>query len=77
MAEALFGAMNHSAALAGGVPAIEAFTSSLRDSIHRLMVSGRGTRDLCGPDGLTTEAFVAAVAEDYAQARHAIRTAAL
>jgi isocitrate dehydrogenase len=68
MAEALFSAMNHSAALAGGAPEIEEFTSRMRDSVHRLMVAGRGTRDLCGPSGLTTEAFIAAVAEDYAEA---------
>jgi isocitrate dehydrogenase len=66
MAEALIGAMNHSAVLAGQGESSEvhAFTSRLRKSMHHLMVTGKGTRDLCGPSGLTTEAFVAAVAED-------------
>jgi len=66
MAEALIGAMNHAAALADA-PEVPQFTSKIRAAMHALMVSGRGTRDLCGPSGLTTEAFVAAVAEQIAQ----------
>ena len=31
-----------------------------------MMVNGQGTRDLCGPSGLTTEAFVDMVAEQLA-----------
>jgi isocitrate dehydrogenase len=62
MIEALIGAMNHSADLAGGAPEVLAFTSRLRAAVHKLMVEGRGTRDLCGPSGLTTEAFIDAVA---------------
>jgi len=63
MVEALIGAMNHSADLAGGRPEIVNFTTELRSVMHALMVSGQGTRDLCGPSGLTTEQFVDAVAE--------------
>ena len=37
----------------------------LRKSMHVCMVSGKGTRDLCGPSGLTTEAFIAAVADEF------------
>jgi len=35
----------------------------LRESMHACMVAGKGTRDLCGPSGLTTEDFIATVAE--------------
>ena len=63
MVEALIGAMNHSADLAGGMPEIHSFTAELRAAMHALMVSGKGTRDLCGPAGLTTENFVDMVAE--------------
>ena len=51
MVEALIGAMNHSAELVGGDPAVTDFTERLRAVMHTLMVSGRGTRDLCGPAG--------------------------
>jgi len=70
MAEALLGAMNHAAVLAGE-PAggeTEVFTTRLRKSMHRCMVSGRGTRDLCGPAGLTTEAFIDAVKQEFESA---------
>jgi hypothetical protein len=32
------------------------------------MVSGKGTRDLCGPAGLTTEAFISAVKQEFESA---------
>merc|ERR1711998_398263 len=38
------------------------WTEKLRTHIHKAMVEGKGTRDLCGADGLTTEAFVAEIA---------------
>ena len=63
MVEALIGAMNHAAALDGASPGITEYTTQLRGIMHSLMVSGQGTRDLCGPTGLTTEAFVDLVAE--------------
>eukprot|EP00746_Dinoflagellata_sp_MGD_P011871 gnl/MRDRNA2_/MRDRNA2_125078_c0_seq1.p1 gnl/MRDRNA2_/MRDRNA2_125078_c0~~gnl/MRDRNA2_/MRDRNA2_125078_c0_seq1.p1 ORF type:complete len:547 (-),score=112.16 gnl/MRDRNA2_/MRDRNA2_125078_c0_seq1:7-1647(-) len=65
MVEALIGAMNHAAALnpqSEDSPKIVAFTTTLRSHIHKAMVAGYGTRDLCGPEGLTTEAFTAHVA---------------
>ena len=38
------------------------FTSRLRRIMHRSMVEGKGTRDISGPQGLTTEKFVDHVA---------------
>ena len=75
MAEVLIGAIDHAADLAGGDKAITEYTVALRQAIHTLMVSGRGTRDLCGPSGLTTEQFVDAVAGELDMA-FAARTAA-
>ncbi|KAK3285804.1 isocitrate dehydrogenase (NAD(+)) idh1 [Cymbomonas tetramitiformis] len=65
LVEALIGAMQHAASLEGGPEAekIIAFTNNLRKVMHQLMVEGKGTRDLCGPAGLTTEQFIEAVAE--------------
>eukprot|EP01052_Picozoa_sp_SAG31_P014974 SAG31_NODE_948_length_10825_cov_9.412829_7_plen_41_part_00 len=34
--------------------------------MHKAMVSGKGTRDLCGPSGLTTEEFVDYIASGIA-----------
>mmetsp|Transcript_13967 Transcript_13967/g.46563 ORF Transcript_13967/g.46563 Transcript_13967/m.46563 type:complete len:498 (-) Transcript_13967:235-1728(-) len=62
MVEALFGAMDHSADLAGGREDVKDFTASLRKIVHKCMVEGKGTRDLCGPSGLTTEQFIDEVA---------------
>jgi isocitrate dehydrogenase len=66
LVEALIGAMDHAASLDGHSPRLLQYTAQLRAAIHALMVSGRGTRDLCGPSGLTTEQFVDAVAEEIA-----------
>ena len=71
--EALIGAIDHAADLAGGDKVTE-YTVALRRAIHTLMVSGRGTRDLCGPSGLTTE-HIDAVAGELDMA-FAARTAA-
>lgn len=78
MVEALLGAMNHSADLieapaATASPAIHGkaksqadevrrFTSTLRLALHNTFRYGQGTRDMAGPSGLTTEAFVDKVA---------------
>jgi len=62
MVEALFGAMDHSADLVGGREDVKDFTASLRKIVHKCMVEGKGTRDLCGPSGLTTEQFIDEVA---------------
>ena len=62
LAEALMGAMNHAATLhepdGEDARAILAFTDKLRQVMHEAMVKGQGTRDLCGPSGLTTEQFI-------------------
>lgn len=61
MVEALIGAMQHSATLAGDTAesrAVMEWTLQLRKCMHQAMVVGKGTRDLCGPSGLTTEQFV-------------------
>jgi isocitrate dehydrogenase len=63
MVEGLIGAMNHAADVHGGADRVLPYTAGLRATIHRLFREGRGTRDLCGPGGLTTEQFIDAVAE--------------
>merc|ERR1719223_184065 len=57
--------MQHAAILEDGPDKekIIEFTTKIRLIIHSLMVSGKGTRDLCGPSGLTTEQFVDEVAK--------------
>ena len=64
MVEGLVGAMNHAADVHGGAEEVKPFTASVRAAIHKLFREGRGTRDLCGAGGLTTEQFVEAVAEE-------------
>ena len=64
MVEGLIGAMNHAADVHGGADEVHAFTGKLRAVIHKLFREGRGTRDLCGAGGLTTEQFIDAVAEE-------------
>ncbi len=61
---ALIGAMNHSEKLAGGNGDIKEFTDELYKKMCKLMANGKGTRDLCGATGLTTEGFVDAVAAE-------------
>mmetsp|Transcript_16240 Transcript_16240/g.26486 ORF Transcript_16240/g.26486 Transcript_16240/m.26486 type:complete len:510 (+) Transcript_16240:77-1606(+) len=60
LVEALIGAMQHSAALypSDDSQKIINFTNKMRASIHKSFVLGKGTRDISGPDGLTTEEFV-------------------
>ncbi len=64
MVEGLIGAMNHAADVHGGSSAVHPWTGNLRAVIHKLFREGRGTRDLCGAGGLTTEQFIDAVAEE-------------
>ena len=67
MVEALIGAMDHAAALEPNCDKkVTHYTNSLRNAVHNAFRSGEGTRDLCGPTGLTTEAFVNKVAERLA-----------
>jgi len=63
MVEALIGALNHAAILNGDTDEVHAWTARLRAAMHSAMVSGKGTRDLCGPAGLTTEQFVDEIAK--------------
>ena len=59
----MIGAMNHAAEVHDVDKARTlAFTAKMRAVIHQLFREGKGTRDLCGPTGLTTEQFVDAVA---------------
>jgi hypothetical protein len=65
--EALIGAMDHSASLQelkNGTSAkpIHDFTGTLRKALHSTFRYGQGTRDMAGPSGLTTEAFINKVA---------------
>lgn len=59
LVEALIGAMQHSAALNDTAESqkIINFTNKMRSYIHRAFVAGKGTRDISGPEGLTTEEF--------------------
>ena len=67
MVEGLIGAMNHAADVHGGADRVHPFTADIRSAIHKLFREGRGTRDLCGAGGLTTEQFIDAVAEEIAK----------
>jgi len=60
MVEALLSAIQHSCALTQykSNEDLVKFTKRIRTLIHKAMISGHGTRDLCGPSGLTTEQFV-------------------
>mmetsp|Transcript_5777 Transcript_5777/g.7809 ORF Transcript_5777/g.7809 Transcript_5777/m.7809 type:complete len:519 (-) Transcript_5777:172-1728(-) len=65
MVEALIGAMEHAATLEDGPSKddVIAYGEKLRYVMHSMMVGGMGTRDLCGPEGLTTERFIDEVAK--------------
>ncbi|CAJ1410027.1 unnamed protein product [Effrenium voratum] len=67
MVVALLGAMDHSAALAKD-PKVEEltqrFTKCCQAAVYAAFRGGKGTRDMAGPSGLTTEQFVDSVAED-------------
>ncbi|MDX2074017.1 MAG: isocitrate/isopropylmalate family dehydrogenase [Alphaproteobacteria bacterium] len=70
MVYALRGAIDHSANLAEAsgkldkptAEKIHAFAANMYDAMCEAMASGKGTRDLSGPSGLTTEKFIAEVA---------------
>ena len=60
--DALAGAMNHSAVLSGKTDETFKFTNILMKSLYKQMTTkGKATRDLSGPNGLTTEQFVVEV----------------
>ncbi len=75
MVYALRGAIDHSANLAMESKKISAadaeniknYTSIMYASMCEAMADGKGTRDLSGPSGLTTEGFIAEVAKRIAQ----------
>merc|ERR1712217_19578 len=59
--------MDHAAVLdPSNKEAVNNFTSHCKAAVYAAFRNGNGTRDLCGPSGLTTEKFVEAVAEDLA-----------
>jgi len=60
MVEALCNAMEYSGQLTDNTDIIT-FGSSIRTAMHSCFVEGEGTRDMQGPEGLTTEQFVDAV----------------
>ena len=65
MAEAIMGALAHAADLDGDTETARRthhFVATLRRAMHNTFVYGQGTWDMAGPDGLTTEEFVAKVA---------------
>ena len=49
--------------LAADADKIKTFTANMYSSMCEAMADGKGTRDLSGPSGLTTEQFVAEVAK--------------
>uniref|UniRef100_A0A7S1KX81 EF-hand domain-containing protein n=1 Tax=Alexandrium catenella TaxID=2925 RepID=A0A7S1KX81_ALECA len=68
MVVALLGAMDHAAVLdPTSQAAVTKFTVNCREAVYAAFREGRGTRDLTGPQGLTTEQFVDTVAEDLAK----------
>merc|ERR1712226_626219 len=68
MVVALLSAMDHAAALNPANQAeVNKFTFNVREAMYQAFRDGRGTRDLCGTTGLTTEQFVETVAADLAK----------
>lgn len=71
MAEAIIGAMEHSCLVVDAASMdtyckaeeMKHFTQLLRKALHNTFRAGEGTRDMCGPTGLTTEQFVEKVKE--------------
>lgn len=66
LVDALIKAMNHSARLQGEqqLKTMQGFTGKLYTAMCKVMTDGRGTRDLEGPKGSTTEQFIAYVADE-------------
>jgi len=65
MAVALLSAMEHAATLEpSNKDAVFKMTEACREAMYSAFREGRGTRDLNGPSGLTTEAFIDSVAAD-------------
>jgi len=67
MVVALLGAMDHASALETAAQSeVLHFTECCRAAVNQAFADGRGTRDMSGPTGLTTEQFVDEVAGDLA-----------
>merc|ERR1719414_2753997 len=65
MVVALLDAMDHAAVLDPSCKQeINRFTGHCKEAVYAAFREGRGTRDLSGPEGLTTEQFVDSVCED-------------
>jgi len=65
MVVALLDAMNHAAVLEPtNKDEIFRFTKNCKEAVYQTFQDGRGTRDLSGPNGSTTEEFVDIVAEN-------------
>merc|ERR1711937_94099 len=65
MVVALLDAMNHAAVLdSANQAAVKKWTASTREAMYKAFREGKGTRDMAGPEGLTTEGFVAAVRQN-------------
>merc|ERR1711963_313375 len=65
MVVALLDAMNHAAVLEPSNQAkVSKFTACVREAMYKAFREGKGTRDMAGPSGVTTEGFVAAVREN-------------
>lgn len=68
MVEALMGSMNHASSLdklnygQEMKQDMSNYIKTLRRALHNTFRYGQGTRDMAGPAGLTTEAFIAKVA---------------
>jgi isocitrate dehydrogenase len=65
MVEGLIGAMNHASFTHDSKEnhkKMVDFTTSIRNIMHKLFREGKGTRDLSGPSGATTEQFIDRVA---------------
>jgi len=56
--EALLGAMNYAEEMQNTSYDIRNFNTLLRNNIHDLFRSNKGTRDICGSNGLTSEQFI-------------------
>lgn len=61
--EALMGAMEYAEELEGKSHEIREFKDSLMKEIHTMFRTGKGTRDICGEDGLNTDAFIDTLAQ--------------
>ena len=72
MVEGLIGAMNHASFTHDtkeNHKKMVDFTTSIRNIMHKLFREGKGTRDLSGPSGATTEQFIDRVANELKKNR--------